>query len=267
MLALTGAGIVHWLRLEIDGAILGDSNLWLEIAVDGEASPSIACPARMWFAPLAGGVPHRSFLAVECDGLVNRLAIPYRQGLTISLRNRGDLPLTDVGVTASFEPIAVDGASPFLSRGRLRTCFAGADPERRSVHLAGPGRLVGLIVDGRLPDGTFLNSLTIDGKPQTAWDRVSLENFLEIITPPARGGKGERHYGPLSGRDGPLAWRYFILTPVEFSRSLAVDFCHPAEMDRHLLYYDFSGKASARPPIGPQCLTRPVSKRRGPGRT
>jgi len=232
LLSLQSAGVVYWLRLEGGETLISSNDLWLEITVDGEAFPSIACPVRMWNAPLVGGVGHRSFLATASDGFVNRLAIPYNNGLTIAVHNRGTRTFTNVGVTASFTAVPLDAESTHRKRGRLKTGYAAANGNKRSIQLNGKGRLVGLIVDGDLQAKPFLSSLSIDGKPQTVWNRASLEDVFGTTASTSAG-----QYDLLSGQDGGMAWRYFVLAPIEFSSSLSVDFSQSSRMHRLLLYY------------------------------
>ncbi|MCX7669064.1 MAG: hypothetical protein N2439_03205, partial [Anaerolineae bacterium] len=57
---------------------------------------------------------------------------------------------------------------------------------------------------------TILEPPIVDGRPLDGWGLASLDALV--------GRSGEFH-GCLSGRRGPLAWRYFLLEPVDFQRS------------------------------------------------
>ena len=52
---LDGAGLVNWLRLTADEAVLKSDDLWLEVTVDGESLPAIAAPARYIYPGFARG--------------------------------------------------------------------------------------------------------------------------------------------------------------------------------------------------------------------
>ena len=77
-----GRGIVQWLKLQTDAALLANDDLWLEVLVDGESEPAIAAPARYFFPSLIGGSNHDNhynFLAVFREGFTSMLAMPFAE--------------------------------------------------------------------------------------------------------------------------------------------------------------------------------------------
>ena len=83
-LKLDGAGLVNWLRLTADKAVLANDDLWLEVTVDGESIPAIAAPARFLFPAFAGEAPREfsSMVMTRKEGFANLLAMPFGAGLT-----------------------------------------------------------------------------------------------------------------------------------------------------------------------------------------
>jgi hypothetical protein len=141
------------------------------------------------------------------------LAMPYRSRLTIALANHGRRPVSPVGLLVSYQPLT-DAGDPRLTH-RLRGTFkSGANAaDRHWVKQSGNGRLVGLVTQyGKTAAG--IDSLMIDGKPQDGWHSPDWRTILGI-DPQAT---NERH--SLTGRQGGLQWRFFLLAPPEFHDSL-----------------------------------------------
>ena len=59
----------------------------------------------------------------------------------------------------------------------------------------------------------MIASLLVDGRPVDGWSAVSLDSIL--------GGTGDFR-GLLSGRQGALCWRYLMLAPVGFRKSVVL---------------------------------------------
>ena len=156
LIKLDGAGIVQWLKLQADPAVLRHDDLWLDVSVDGEPQPALAAPARYFFPALSSHVPlvgtpsnHYNFANVYRGGFTNMLAMPFARGLTVSVRNAGQTALEKLTVTASVlrEHPADPAWQPLriAERMRLRGRF-----ERRPV--ARPG----VAFRRRSPGGTGL---------------------------------------------------------------------------------------------------------------
>jgi hypothetical protein len=58
-------------------------------------------------------------------------------------------------------------------------------------------------------------TVEIDGQPRSSWAGTSLEAFLGAST-------NQDVFTALSGHSGALAWRYMLLEPVDFDRSLVI---------------------------------------------
>jgi len=218
LLRLDGAGIVHWLKLKADKKVLANNDLWLEVTIDGQKEPAISAPARFWFAPLADQGNFPNFVCTDRGGATNVLAMPFGDGIAISAANRGQRAIGDVGLIASVEPATEQTRKDVLGRMRLHGVFQtareGNDRGNEMVHLDGSGRWVGLIFDQPADAAIGIDSLTIDGQPATGWASPDLATFLGQP-------KGDFRTA-LSGRHGTLCWRYLMLEPVDFQKSLVL---------------------------------------------
>jgi hypothetical protein len=251
LVTLDGAGIVHWTKLQAANRVLDNQDLWLEVRVDGESKPSLAAPARLLFAGLAGQGNWPNFVLVDRNGMTNLLAMPYGKGLSIAAANRGKRPTPAVGLTVSYEP--EKGTFYFSGKGadkaekrpfhfsvsekvecpllllRLRGVFQPAgEPTADLVRLAGPGRWIGLVCDQ--PQGTppTTESLVIDSRPADGWSGLSPHLFL---------GQDGEFRSNLSGRHRSLWWRYLLLEPVDFRQSLVLKSAAPHSVGRLALFY------------------------------
>jgi hypothetical protein len=222
LIELSGAGTVEWTKIIGPRDHLLDDQLWLEVTVDGEASPAIACPVRYFFPGLGGGNFH-NFVVLDRGGWTNLLAMPYGSGLTLAVKNRGARPLGPIGATVSYHPRghgdnsdAEAGLDPAHAR-RLRGMFVGeAEPaERAWAKQSGRGRFIGLVTDyGKAVAG--VDSLEVDGAALAGWQSPDWRTLIGL----APGAIDERH--SLCGRQGGLQWRFFLLAPVDFERSLTL---------------------------------------------
>jgi hypothetical protein len=208
---LPGPGVVQWTKLIAAPTLLADDDLWLEVTVDDESRPAVAAPLRFFFPGLAEG-NYPNYVVLNRDGWTNMLAMPFRSRLTMAVANHGRRPVSPVGLAVSYQPLT-DTSDPRLAR-RLRGTFqAGTDAADRDwAKQAGDGRFVGLVTQyGKSAAG--IDSLAIDGKPQDGWHSPDWQTVLGI-DPQAT---NERH--SLTGRQGGLQWRFFLLAPPEFHES------------------------------------------------
>jgi hypothetical protein len=174
-----GAGIVHWLKLKADKQWLDNTDLWLEVTVDGEDLPAIAAPVRFWFAPLAGQGNFHNFLFLDRGGPVTTLAMPYGKGIVVAAVNRGAKKI-DAGVQLCYEPATEVNRDEIAGRMRLRAQFRPADAAAPSPPA---GRLVGLVFD----------------------DAGGAGDAVDLLL----GQRGEQFRSAQAGRNQSLAWRFF----------------------------------------------------------
>ena len=207
LIHVEGAGIVQSLRLMADKRVLQNNDLWLEVTLDGEAQPAVAAPARFWFPGLVAGGSFHNFVMLQQNGLIQTLAMPFGRGITISVRNRGGLPIGSVGLAVTVEPR--DDASTMM---RLRGVFQPAeDWNDELICREGKGRWVGFVYQQPELQPGGIGQLIVDDVPRDAWTAGSFDRFL---------GQGGEFRKCLSGRAGRLQWRYLWLAPVDFERSL-----------------------------------------------
>jgi len=229
MIRVDGAGIVHWLKLTADKRVLDNDDLWLEVRTDGQKEPAVATPVRFWFPGLAGNGNYPNFVMVDRNGVTNMLAMPFGAGIELALANRGSKPIRGVGMTISLERATEHNRSDFQNRMRLRAVFEPAGEEaNRLAACRGRGRWIGLVCEQ--PKGTSLKieSLSVDGQAVESWNGWGLDTFL---------GRSGDFRSCLSGRRGPLAWRYLLVDPVNFQRSLDLTPRNPAPGGRLAVFY------------------------------
>ncbi len=231
LIELKDAGVVQWTKLQVNPAMLANSDLWLEVVVDGQKDPAILAPARYLYPGLAGaGGNYPNYVLVDRGGLTNLLAMPYRAGLTIAAVNRGKQTISGVGATVSYEPLADVHDARLQSR--LHGVFrpGGAEASRDLIVQPGRGRWIGLVSQWQGADMGGFESLSVDGQNLSDWSGMSWRGFLGI--PDA--ASEVRH--SLCGRRGGLAWRYLLLEPVDFQQSLHLR-TSEASGDRLALFY------------------------------
>lgn len=197
LLSISGAGVVDWWKLA-PVSLLASDDLWIEITVDGEAEPAIQAPARFLFPGLGDDRDWHNFVLTHSDGAVNRLAMPFANGIRFAARYEGKLPQVEASLTASVHP-AGDA-----ELGRLRGRFTASG---KAARVAGAGRLVGLVSQDA-GNGSELR-LNVDGSAS----ETPLDLYLGV-----REGADSR--GFLAGRSRGLAWRYHLLAPLSFGQSL-----------------------------------------------
>jgi hypothetical protein len=246
VLSVSGAGVSQWLSLTAPASVLTNDDLWIEVAVDGEAQPALAAPARYWFP----GVPARKtwhnfvITADEVDAksdlFTNRLAIPFAGKLVVRLRNQGSKPIDNVSATVSVVP----AGDPLLSevpKRRLRGLFASHSSSTSAATgttsatgatkfaLAGNGRLVGIVCQSSDDTTPRIARLSLDDQPRAEWTNYSLADATA-------GQAAGPVFQPLAGRAAGLAWHHWLLTPLDFERSLDLAIS-PQPTASWLLYY------------------------------
>jgi hypothetical protein len=221
---LDGAGIVQWLKLHANRSALTNDDLWIEVTVDREDRPAVAAPARMLFPGLTGKKTYRNFVLVKRNGFANMLAMPFSDGLTVAVVNRGKEPIENIGVEVCYERTRDDIRRRMRLRGKWLPAGTGEDLFR----LEEKGRWVGLVCEMPGKSGFTLTGLSVDGKSANGWKDVSLARFLGCRNNQCRN---------LSGRMAGLAWRYLLLAPVDFERSLVLKAKGKQLPERLVLYY------------------------------
>ena len=142
LVKLNGAGIVEWFKLYASAKQLANDNLWLEVRVNGEKSPAIAAPARYLLPGLNGGKYENFVVLYSKDhGYLNRLAMPFANGIELSAYNRGKKPVENIELSVSVDR----GVAESLSHYRLRGVFQPKPKEGDSLEFSGTGRWVGLV--------------------------------------------------------------------------------------------------------------------------
>jgi hypothetical protein len=226
LLRATGAGVVDWWKLQAPAAVLTNNDLQLTIRVDGESQPAIQAPARFLFPGLAAGRNWHNFVLLDNEGATSRLALPFQNGITISATNAGSGAIDGIGFAISVLPAE---SAHSLPRGRLRGAFVTSPSDDDLIlALKGKGRCVALVGEDVVVPEVLL-SLHLDGQRQETWSQ-SCRSFFALDAP------GDLH-APLSGRATGLVWRYLLLAPIEFDRSLELR-GHASPGKWLALYYD-----------------------------
>lgn len=227
LLEVDGPGIVRYLKLPGGRGLLANGNLWLEVTVDDEPTPSLAAPARFLIPGLVAEGRYGNFLWTDRGGPIVRLPIPFVKKLKIAARNCGPKPIENLSAQLCVESVPADEAA---SRLRLRARFlaAGDSGDGQLFAEEGRGRWVGLVYQEPEGQTTGIERLEVDGKPVDGWAAESLDLFL--------GAPGEFRRA-LSGRHEGLAWRNMLLAPVEFEKSIALKATGAQLGDRLVLFY------------------------------
>ena len=225
-----GRGVVQWLQLNANSKLLQNNDLWIEITTDGESLPAVAAPVRYYFAGMHAGKNFQNYTVTSRGGIYNRLAIPFGDGLRINLSNRGNKEIKDVQLTASVEIVNDKNRSPrkqFNEAMRLRGIYQAAGG-KTIISQTGTGRWIGLILEDR-SFGTK-QQLTVDGK-EISW-------HVARTTEDLLGSSQKESRNSLSGRSAGLAWRYYLLTPMEFQQSIELSSDTPNKLGGRLgLFY------------------------------
>lgn len=216
LVSLEGVGIVEWLRLNCSNKVLEHDDLWLEVTIDGESTPAIAAPARYIFPGMADGKRYRNFVVTSKNGFTNRLAMPFGNGLKVAAVNKSTKPLKDISLAVSYRPATDQDRDEIAGRMRLRGQFA-TGPGESLFAQSGRGRWIGLICGvGEGEASPSVTALEQDGLPCGAWSASSFDALLGL----AADKTDDRRF--CCGRLDGLAWRYLLLAPIEFERSLVL---------------------------------------------
>ncbi|HEX3727083.1 MAG TPA: hypothetical protein VHV08_12600, partial [Pirellulales bacterium] len=106
----------------------------------------------------------------------------------------------------------------YAGRMRLRGIFQPASSSDRDlVRQSGGGRWVSLVYSQPDGDPTGASALVVDGQTREGWASPNLDPFF------CRPGESSNYTRALTGRRGPLSWRYLLLAPVEFDHSLVLE--------------------------------------------
>lgn len=214
---IDGTGMVHWFRLRVPNKSLQTDELWLEVTVDGEDTPSIAAPVRYLFPGLDQGKNYQNFVVLTRDGFVNRLAMPYTQGISFAVVNRGKRALKEVEFTVAYDEKYVVGQG---SRLQLFGEFQRAD-QLAPLAFSSLSRLVGTVVDNsKIP--TFDPSHVSNGS--IICDLFGPEKEIRLT-----------RRGSYKG----LAWQWFLESPMEVVKLDPDDVGRQG--DRFVLYYALPG--------------------------
>lgn len=227
LVALEEAGVLQWLQFNSPKAMLESDDLWLEVRIGGEQM--IFAPARALFASVRDGKNHENYVATSrSSNVVLRLAMPYQEGLTITAHNRGKKELKGLGALVSYQKLAPEAVPALRLRARYQSQAEG-DP--RQIQLAGSGKLVALVCDSRDAQEQAVESLTVDDESLAAWQQAPLDLVL------GRRAEEQEFRRVLSGRVDGRAWRYFVLAPVVYEKSLDLKLGSEGLQSTLVLYY------------------------------
>jgi hypothetical protein len=222
-----GAGIVKSLKLLADKRVLENNDLWLEVTVDGEPRPAVSAPVRYVFPALTRN--YDNYVLADQGGPTSFLAMPFGNGITVAVANRGGRPIPDVGLSLAVEKADEQTQADVAKRMRLRGVFRPAEQGNDELtSQQGAGRWVALVYQPPDDQPTPVATMLIDGRPVDGWSAPSLDAFL------GAGGDFRRH---LSGRQGVLCWRYLMLAPVDFQKSLVLKTAAGQVGERLALFY------------------------------
>jgi hypothetical protein len=222
-----GAGIIKTLKLLADKRVLENNDLWLEVTVDGEPGPALAAPVRYVFPALTRN--YDNYVLADQGGPTSFLAMPFGNGLSVAVSNHGGRPIPGVGLSLSVEKADQQSQAEIAGRMRLRGVFQPAqNGTDELLSQQGSGRWVGLVYQPPPGDPTPLATMLIDGRPVEGWSAPNLDAFLGLS------GEFRRQ---LSGRQGPLCWRYLLLAPVDFQKSIVLKHAGNQVGERLALFY------------------------------
>ena len=227
-----GVGMVRWVKLLASGEVLNNDDLWLSVTIDGESSPAISAPARFWFPGfVGGGGNYYNYVLVHRGGATNMLAMPFGDGLTVRAENRGEKAIAEVGIDLSIEKATEKTRTEIAGRARLRGVFMPTGSGSNEVFRQdGSGRWAGLVLHlAEKGPITAKGNLFVDGRAADGWAGVTLDDFL---------GRSDRDYRTcLSGRRQGMAWRYMLMAPVDFQKSIRLESSSDTLCDRLVLFY------------------------------
>jgi hypothetical protein len=235
LITLPGSGTIHWSKLTVAESALANDDLWLEATVDGAAEPIARAPVRYWFPALQqNGGGYHNFLQLRRSGLTSFLALPYGNGITLSLRNNGTAPSSPAQLTVSYEP---GNVGPW----RLRTQYlpataddASSEQPRELFSLSGQARLVGLVCACDSPAAAraiLLQQVNNNGHVVESWNGATLADWLGLY------GEGDEQRTALSGIRRGLAWRFHQLAPLDVHQSFSITTAPTAPLPPRVVWY------------------------------
>ena len=225
-----GAGTVKYLKLLGDRTVLQSDDLWIEVCVDRESEPAIAAPARFWLPGLVKQSGFHNFLFRDFYGLASHLGIPFGDGVTIALVNRGKKPIEQVGLEISVVNAQTHRYGLPVGPMRLRGEYLPAGESSDVIfERNGKGRLVGIVVDA--PQGVTpgITQLEVDSQRVAGWVSPNLVRLL--------GSDSTNFAGMTSGNRDGMAWRYLLLAPVDFEKSIKMQSTTKTLPGRLVLFY------------------------------
>ncbi len=231
LIHLDGTGVVHMVRLEAPKEVLDNDDLWLEVTIDGEDKPAVSAPARYWFPSLAKDQGnYRNYLLVRRHGKPTLfLAMPFADGWTFTASNRGKKKIDGLSLEIAAESATDKNREEIAKRLRLRGTFQPAsDGTNEIINTQGTGRWIGLVyAEPSVPAG--IAALEVDGEAVDGWAAPNLGLLL--------GSPEEEFRSVLSGRRRGLSWRYLLMAPVDFEKSLALTSTDDKVGSRLALFY------------------------------
>jgi hypothetical protein len=229
MVHIDGAGIVHWVKLAAEKRVLNNNDLWLEVRVDGQKEPALATPVRFWFPGLVGNGNYPNYVLLDRNGMTNVLAMPFGNGIELSLVNRGKKPIPVAGLSVSLQPATDKTRKDIHDLMHLRAVFEPAgNAGKELAHCSSRGRWIGLVYEEPKGSNTAVESLVADGRTIEGWKVPTLDALV---------GRNSDFRSCLSGRRGALVWRYLLLEPVDFDESFRLVGSGPKLGNRLAIFY------------------------------
>lgn len=219
-----GSGIVRSWKLQAPRRILENNDLWVQIFCDGQKQPAVEAPVRFIFPALTRN--YENYVFADQRGLTLFLPMPFSKGWEFYLVNKGGRTLSGLVVTAT-----VDRHGAAATSGEARKLVGRFFPPGTSgelLRLSGEGRLVGMVYEVPPQGDGGIFSVLVDGRPVEGWACDAVDGWT---------GRTGNFRGLLSGREGPLCWRFFHLTPIDFRESLVITSGSEAVGPRLVFYY------------------------------
>ena len=230
MLHFDGAGTVKYLMLHGNPAALQSNDLWIEVTYDRESKPAISVPARFWLPALVKQDGFPNFVFRSFYGKASHIGIPFGDGITISLVNRGKRKIQNVGLEASVVADEHDPHGQPVGPMRLHAQYVPAGKKSDLLFdKKGKGRLVGIVLAAPKGVTPGIAKLEVDAKTVDGWASPDLASLL--------GSKETNFAGMTSGNRDGMAWRYFLPAPIDFEKSIRLESTSKDLPDRVMLYY------------------------------
>lgn len=208
LLAVEGSGIIRSWKLQVPRRVLENNDLWVQIFTDGQKTAAVEAPVRFLFPALTRN--YENYVFADQRGLTLFLAMPFVKGWELVVVNKGGRTLNDVAVIATVDRAPLEDVQ---TAWRLRGRFLPAASGGELLRLSGAGRLVGVVYEVPVQGDAGIFSVIVDQRPVDGWACDTLEAVL---------GRSGNFRGLLSGREGPLCWRFFHLSPLEWRESVVV---------------------------------------------